>query len=327
MAERIKFRPPPEPAHVSLVRQYEDLVAILKYIRDKGQEVIDQGFDRVSSKIGFVVATTVPVTAEVGKDGKINNLLMRGKHLEGTLFDEILLPALSEKIKGKQIPVAKGSAPSEGNYDFYLLWFDALKLKLGAGQFRPPPEPAHFRLAAELARFRPPPEPAHVSFRPPPEPAHFHLTEELAQFLRGQSTSFLGRFRPPPEPAHWFLPGALITQEEQVLIVALDEVYPELRLVERISASRLGEEVMLNPQPLPPRALAEALVKILSPVPDPWREGPSPEPWRELSAALAKVMAANPQPQPWRARMLEEVAEVISRYGPLSDLGKTSREE
>ena len=46
MAEKIIFRPPPEPAHVSIVRQYEDLVAILKYIREAGQSVIDQGFDR-----------------------------------------------------------------------------------------------------------------------------------------------------------------------------------------------------------------------------------------------------------------------------------------
>lgn len=314
MADRITFRPPPEPAHVSLVRKYEDIVAILRYLREQAQEVIDQAFDKVSSKIGFVVATTVPVTAEVGKDGAIENLMMRGKHLEGTLFDETLLPVLKEMIQGKQIPT-KGPALTQGNYDFYVLWFDALKLKLGAGQFRPPPEPAHFRLAAELARFRPPPEPAHT-FRPPPEPAHFHLTEELVRLLREPAASFLGRFRPPPEPAHWFNPGALITQEEQVLIVALDEVYPELRLVERISSSRLGEEVMLNPQPLPPRALAEELVKILGPVPDPWREGPQPDPWRELSVALAKVIATGPHPDPWRTRMLEELAEVVRRYGP-----------
>lgn len=326
MADRRTFRPPPEPAHVSLVRQYEDLVAILKYIREQAQEVIDRSFDKVSSKIGFVVATTVPVTAEVGKDGKINHLMMRGTHLEGTLFAEILLPALSDKLKGKQIPVAKGSALSQGNYDFYLLWFDALKLKLGVGQFRPPPEPAHYRLAAELARFRPPPEPAHA-FRPPPEPAHFHLTEDLARFLREPAAALTGRFRPPPEPAHWFNPGALITQEEQVLIVALDEVYPELRLVERVSSSRLGEEVMLNPQPLPPKALAEALVKILGPHPEPWGEGPLPDPWRELSVALAKVIASGPRPEPWRTRMLEEVAEVIRRYGPISGPGKTSRGE
>ena len=324
MADRITFRPPPEPAHVSLVRQYEDLVAILKYIREHAQEVIDQSFDKVASKIGFVVATTVPVTAEVGKDGKITQLMVRGAHLEGTLFAEILLPALTEQIKGKQIPVAKGSALSPGNYDFYLLWFDALKLKLGVGRFRPPPEPAHYRLAAELARLRPSPV---ATFRPPPEPAHYHLTEDLAQFLREPAASLTGRFRPPPEPAHWFNPAALITQEEQVLIVALDEVYPELKLVERISGSHLGDEVMLNPQPLPPQALAEALAKLLGPSPDPWKQGPLPDPWKEVGAALAQVIASGPRPEPWRTRMLEELAEVIRRYNPQPQPWKTSEEE
>jgi hypothetical protein len=239
MADKIAFRPPPEPAHVSVVRQYEDLVAILKYVRDKGQEVIDQGFDRVSSQIGFVVATTLPVTAEVNEHGKIERLGVRGKHLEGTLFDKELLPSLKKVLGRDPMPAVKGSSVSKGTYDFYLLWFDALKLKLASGQFRPPPEPAHFHLLEELARFRPPPEPAHyrpleelARFRPPPEPAH----------------AFLGR-RPPPEPAHWFDPGILISEEEQVVIVALDEVYPELRLVERISSYR---RVALNPQPLPP---------------------------------------------------------------------------
>ena len=109
--------------------------------------------------------------------------------------------------------------------------------------------------------------------------------------------------------------------------MALDEVYPELRLVERISSARHGEEVMLNPQPLPPRALAEALVAILGPRPEPWGEGPSPDPWRELRAALAKVIAAGPSPEPWKARLVDEIAEVIRRYGPLPDPWMTSEEE
>src|SRR5208282_3110976 len=114
MADKIAFRPPPEPAHVSLVRQYEDLVAILKYIRDKGQEVIDQGFDRVSSQIGFVVATTLPVIAEVNEYGKIERLGVRGKHLEGTLFDTELLPSLKKVLGGDPMPAVKGSSVSKG---------------------------------------------------------------------------------------------------------------------------------------------------------------------------------------------------------------------
>jgi len=246
MADNIAFRPPPEPAHVSIIRHYEDLVAILKLIREKAQPVIDQGFDRVSSQIGFVVATTVPVTAEVAEGGQFKELVLRGTHLQGTLFEKELLPAL------KQVMTTKVTA-RQGKYDFYLIWFDALKLKLSSGAFRPPPEPAHYRLAAELARFR-----------PPPEPAHFRFPEALGQLGQEAATSFLGRFRPPPEPAHWFDPGVFITEAEQAVIVALDEVYPELHLVERISASRL-EQVALNPQPLPPRAaeMLEEIAKVI----------------------------------------------------------------
>lgn len=295
MADNVSFRlPPPEPAHVSVIRFYDDIIAILKHIRIKGQDVIDQGFDRVSSQIGFVVATTLPVTAEIAEGGKVQQLSMRGKHLEGTLFEKELLPAL-KRVVAEPIPAAQGSFVRQGTYDFYLLWFEALKLRLGAGQFRPPPEPAHFRLAAELALAR---------FRPPPEPAHFRFADELAKFLREPASSFLGRFRPPPEPAHWFDPGAFISQEEQVVIVALDEVYPELRLVERISAFRRFSEVALNPQPLPPKALAESLGQIFE---------PNPDPWRELREVLIRLIS-EPNPDPGRMKMLEELAEVIRRY-------------
>lgn len=40
------------------------------------------------------------------------------------------------------------------------------------------------------------------------------------------------------EPAHWFDAGSAIAGEEAVLIHAIDEVYPELRLAERVSAAR-----------------------------------------------------------------------------------------
>jgi hypothetical protein len=294
MADKLVFRPPPEPAHVSIIRQYEDLVTILKLIREVAQEIIDQGFDRVSSQIGFVVTTTIPVTAEVSGQGLIKELVLRGEHLKGTLFENELLPALKEVLH-------TSVSAHKGKYDFYLIWFDALKLKLGRGAFRPPPEPAHSRcFSSEVART----EIARLlgGFRPPPEPAHYHFPEEFSQIGREAATTFLGRFRPPPEPAHWFDPGRLVTEAEQVFIVALDEVYPELRLVDRISASRL-EQVALNPQPLPPKAL-EDLASLFS---------PSPEPWKEFQEALIKLVTG-PRPEPWREKMLAEVMEVIRKY-------------
>jgi hypothetical protein len=84
--------------------------------------------------------------------------------------------------------------------------------------------------------------------------------------------------------------------------VALDEVYPEIRLVERISASRL-EMVALNPQPLPPKEL-EGLANIF---------GPHPDPWKDFQTALTKLVAG-PLPDPWRAKMLEEILDVVRKY-------------
>jgi hypothetical protein len=305
MAENIFFRPPPEPAHVSIVRQYEELIAILTYIREKAQTAIDQGFDLVSSQIGFVVAVSLPVTVELKENGEFEQLVMRGEHLKGTLFEKELLPPLKTLLEGT-ITMTTGAAVGKGAFDIYLLWFDALKLKFGIGPIRPWQEPAH-PIAAELARIRPP------GSRPIQEPAH----------------PFLGSFRPPPEPAHWFDSRIQITQEEQVLIVALDEVYPELRLAERISASRHGVSVALNPQPLPPgRVLSQELEGFAEwPQPQPWRvfvkfliaeierEGPQPDPWKlKMLEVLIEVISRGQYPASWKAKLLEEMIEIRRRY-------------
>ncbi len=42
----------------------------------------------------------------------------------------------------------------------------------------------------------------------------------------------------PREPAHWFDAGSFLPQEELVLIDAIDTVYPELKLADRITATR-----------------------------------------------------------------------------------------
>jgi hypothetical protein len=45
----------------------------------------------------------------------------------------------------------------------------------------------------------------------------------------------------PPEvqePAHWFDAGIALAKEEEILIPAIDEVYPELKLAERIALGR-----------------------------------------------------------------------------------------
>lgn len=232
MADLSSFRPPPEPAHTSVVRHFEDLVAILKYLRHH-QVDIDRAFDEVASQIGFVFTTTVPVTIEVEEGGKIAEVELKGEHLKGTLFhDKLLSPILKPLLE--KFPEGRENRLRKGSYDFYVIWHDALRLKLGSITFRPPPEPAHFHVGLETER---------LSFRPPPEPAHPSLGGGLIGGLGGSLAGRLAglggiTFRPPPEPAHWFDRGSLISELDQVLIVALDEVYPELKLLDRINAVR-----------------------------------------------------------------------------------------
>ena len=89
-----------------------------------------------------------------------------------------------------------------GDYTLQLLWYEALKLKLKADWM----EPAHFQ---------------RTGIRP-------EILEQLTM-------------RVPPEvqePAHWFDAGIALGKEEEVLISAIDEVYPELKLAERIAMGR-----------------------------------------------------------------------------------------
>jgi hypothetical protein len=62
------------------------------------------------------------------------------------------------------------------------------------------------------------------------EPAHVSITAEQA--LARQPMPY------PKEPAHWFDAGSFLPQEELVLIDAIDTVYPELKLADRINTTR-----------------------------------------------------------------------------------------
>jgi hypothetical protein len=89
-----------------------------------------------------------------------------------------------------------------GDYNLLVLWYEALKLKLKTDWM----EPAHFQrggIGPEVME--------ELSLRVPPE---------------------------VQEPAHWFDGAISLVKEEEVLISAIDEVYPELRLADRIAAGR-----------------------------------------------------------------------------------------
>ncbi len=88
-----------------------------------------------------------------------------------------------------------------GAYPLLLVWHEALKLKLKADWL---------------------------------EPAHF-LRPRLPLAVEAAAAKGLPEVR---EPAHWFDAGVVFDETEQVMIAALDEVYPELNLAERVAVAR-----------------------------------------------------------------------------------------
>jgi hypothetical protein len=187
-----------EPAHPSVIRLYDHIIQIYRDLKEQ-QDKVDEAFDRVSSQIGFVVTTTLPVRFEIGKDGKVESANLDGAALKGTLFEKELAPFVG-KLRDRKFT---GVAP--GSFRIYLIWYDALSLKLRRDWM----------------------EPAHV-------------LQGLVTNLLGPATTAASVRPEVREPAHWFDPGVAIAIEDAVVISAIDQVYPELRLAERIAADRLA---------------------------------------------------------------------------------------
>lgn len=259
MSERIMTRGFPwgEPAHPGIVKQYEDLIAIYRVVRDQLQEGIDRAFDRVSRDIGFVVSTTLPVTCEI-TEGKPAQWTM-AEPLRGSLFESAMLEAL------KRPSPDPWKAISAGQHQLYLVWFDALKLKLRKDWL---------------------------------EPVHY-LREDVIGLI-----SQTARVRPEvQEPAHWFLPSATIVAEEKVLISAIDEVYPELRLAERIANTR---QVLrgVRPEVMEPAHVRTTQMAELA--------------LREIGNIFKRVGPGIPEPAHYlRAErdILAEIEAVVRKYG------------
>ncbi len=217
-----------EPPHPGAVRLFDELIQIYREMREQ-QEAIDAAFDRVASQIGFVVTTTLPVRVEVHEDGSVKSAQLDGTTLRGTLFEKEFAPFV-ERLRGK-----KFTGVPAGTFRFYVIWYDALKLKLRRDWMEPP-----------------------------------HVLQSLLNTLAGQVVAQAAVVRPEvKEPPHWFDPGIAIAIEDAVVISAIDEVYPELRLAERIAADRLAirrirPEVMEPPHYLKERDLIGELKAALA---------------------------------------------------------------
>ncbi len=210
-----------EPAHPSIIERFEDLVAIYTNIRDHFQKQIDQSFDDISRQIGFVVTTTVPVVFNVAEKGQFKGVQVGSDNLKGTLFDKMLISALNPQ----PLPPLKLESIKPGAYNIYVFWHTALKLKLRTDWM----EPAHYWM-----------EPAH--YRP----------GGIAQEAGQQATltqQALARVRwDVREPAHWFDPGIAISPEDAVLIEAIDHVYTDLHLAERVATYRSALRYAVRPE-------------------------------------------------------------------------------
>jgi len=153
----------------------------------------------VAKQIGFVITTTMPITVHVSEKGNLEKAELGSKGLQGTLFEREftgLLKGFSGKPEGKVAP---------GSYSLYLIWHEALKLKLRADWV----EPAHFRVFEKVS-------------------LQTAIAEEQLRQVRPEVK----------EPAHWFDAGIALAEDEEILISAIDEVYQDLKLAERIAGVR-----------------------------------------------------------------------------------------
>jgi hypothetical protein len=303
---------PVEPVHPMVVKLYDDLVAIYKVIRERYQKEIDAAFDRASQQIGFVVATTVPVILNAGERGTIKSISMGSESLKGTAFEREMMKALEPIRGGDPIPALK-----EGTYNIAVFWYDAVKLRLRTDWM----EPAHpaYQLKSELMGFEPlRGAEGYVRCRPWMEPAH-------PVYQRATEKTEATRMFEHQEPAHWVDRANMIFQEKAVLISAIDEVYPELKLGERLSKARVMSPTLPLPPPMemawsgvrePAHMMAAKPEWVFGPSPQPWRAmGPLPDPWRQAMTEIVQVVSRyGPVPDPWRDQLISEIADVLGRY-------------
>ena len=200
-----------EPAHPMVLKFRDDLLSIHRLIRDKFQQPIDETFDKVAREIGYLVTTTLPLSIEVAKGGNIKSIELGADYLKGTIFERNFAPVF-KKMSGMDSD--KGFKVTEGTYQIHMIWFDALKLRLRTDWI----EPAHFRDYLQFReRFK------GILRFDWIEPAHIALGGNVPSRVDPEVIE-PAHFGPLPDP--W---------REKVLIAVIDEVYPELRLIERIS--------------------------------------------------------------------------------------------
>jgi len=167
-----------------------------------------------------------------------------------------------------------GKSPGKvaaGNYPLYLLWHEALKFKLKVDWI----EPAHFI----RDRFR---------------------QEAAIEAVPGQFSPAVR------EPAHWFDAGIALASEEEILIAAIDEVYTDLKLADRIAMAR-RESLKFVPgirEPAHFRDILEEIVDVRA------GKGTHLSPGIREPAHFRKLLERDDF-----IRVLTELADMVKKYG------------
>ena len=343
-----------EPAHPMVIRLYSDLVMIYKFLKDNYQKEIDAAFDRASQQIGFVVTTTLPVMLEVGDGGTIKSLTMGSESLKNTPFEKEISAAFDLKRKGEsKLNVSPGvynlalfwydavklrlrTDWMEPAQPVYQLQSELMGMGRSpqsaqamsmASRAQPWLEPVHHRPWCEPVHtpwtepvhHMPWMEPVHTPWmepvhypgcRPWLEPAHPVFQTAADMQKAGEAKTFEHQ-----EPVQYLNRVNQIIQEKSILVSAIDEVYPELKLGERLNKAQYAMSPTL---PLPPPRAAwpgvrePAHMMALQPG---WGYGPHPEPWREAMAEIVQVISKyGPLPDPWKDQLFSEIADLLGKY-------------
>ena len=156
-------------------------------------------------------------------------------------------------------------------------------------------------------------EPVHYpGCRPWLEPAHpvFQTAEDFQKAVEATATA---KTFEHTEPVQYLNRVSQIILEKSLLVSAIDEVYPELKLAERLNKAQYAMSPTL-PLP-PPRAVWPGVRESAHMMTPTWASGPHPEPWRQIMAEIAQVMDRyKPSPDPWKDQFLSEIASVMDRF-------------
>jgi hypothetical protein len=335
------------------VRLYSDLVTIYKFVKDNYQKDVDAAFDRASQQIGFVVTTTVPVMLEVGEGGAIKSLVMGSESLKNTPFEKEITAVFDVKRKGdNKLGVSPGlynlalfwydavklrlrTDWMEPAQPVYQLQSELMGMRQSpqsaqamsqAIRSQPWMEPVHTHTPwTEPVHHMPWMEPVHPTTpwmepvhypgcRPWLEPAHpvFQTAADLKK--AGEAKTEEAKRFEHTEPVQYLNRVNQIIQERSILVSAIDEVYPELKLGERLNKAQYAMSPTL-PLP-PPRAVWPGVREPAHMMTaSQWASGPHPEPWRQIMAEIAQVMDRyKPSPDPWKDQLLSEIASLMGKY-------------